>query len=232
MGSHPRRADGRLRRDALLRAAVEVAGELGVGATTHRAVAARAGVPLAATSYYFDSMAQLLAEALRSAVAARVDQLGALAQPDQGSRPADDTPSAIASRMAAALTEGDRTASLAQLEAYLHAARDPAGRPSVARALAAFEEMAAAALKAAGARRPDEGARAFVALADGFLLHRLANPRPDDESRLRDAIKALFVAYAMTDEERRAWDERLSATVPERTVLERTVADRIEGLPV
>jgi DNA-binding transcriptional regulator YbjK len=186
-------------------------------------VAARAGVPLAATSYYFESMAELLAEAMRWAVAARAGELRALADASRRPEPGDgDTPAAIASRMAAALTAGGRTASLAQMEAYLHAARAPELRPSVAEALAAFEEVAVAALEVAGARRPEEGARAFVALADGFLLHRLANPRPDDEHQLGDAIKALFVAYAMTDDERRVWDGRLAATVP----------DRIEGLPI
>jgi DNA-binding transcriptional regulator YbjK len=223
MGAHPRREDGRLRRDALLRAAVQVAGELGVGATTHRAVAARAGVPLAATSYYFDSMADLLAEAMRWAVAARVSELRALADPSSPRDPGEgDTPAAIAARIATALTDGDRTASLAHMEAYLHAARAPELRASVAEALAAFEELAVAALAAAGAPRPQEGARAFVALADGFLLQRLAHPRPDDERQLREAIKGLFIAYAMTDDERRVWDDRLAATVP----------DRIEGLPV
>jgi DNA-binding transcriptional regulator YbjK len=216
MGLHPRREDGRIRRDALLKAAVEVAGEQGAGATTHRAVAARAGVPLAATSYYFDSIGELLAEAMRAAVGARVAELQSLALSSANARgkepsvPTGDSPDAVASRLAAVLTTYDRTASLAQMEAYLHAARTPQLQAVVSEALATFEAVAEAALLAAGARRAGEGARAFVALADGFLLHRLANPRADDEQRLTNAFRALFIAYAMDDDERKAWDQRLT----------------------
>jgi DNA-binding transcriptional regulator YbjK len=200
-----------------LQAAVQVAGEQGLGATTHRAVAARAGVPLAATSYYFESIAELLAEAMRTAVAARVEELHALTSSSAGGTnesgtPVDgDSPDAIAARLAAALTTKERTASLAHVEAYLHAARAPALQAAVTEALSSFEAFARGALQAAGARRPDEGARAFVALADGFMLQRLADPRPDDERQLRDAIRALFIAYAMDDAERKTWDDRLAA---------------------
>ena len=40
------------------------------------------------------------------------------------------------------------------------------------------------------------GARAFMALSDGFVLQHLANPRPDDEVELREAMRCLFSAYA------------------------------------
>lgn len=216
VATHPRRLDGRLRRDALLQAAVQVAGEQGVGATTHRAVAARAGVPLAATSYYFESIGELLAEAMRAAVAARVEELQALATSPatridaSGNAVSDDSPDAIATRLASALCGKERTACLAHVEAYLHAARTPALQAAVTDALASFEAVARAALQAAGARRPNEGARAFVALADGFMLQRVADPRPDDERQLRDAIRALFIAYAMDDTEKKKWDDRLA----------------------
>jgi DNA-binding transcriptional regulator YbjK len=217
MGAHPRRQDGRIRRDALLKAAVQVAGEQGAGATTHRAVAARAGVPLAATSYYFDSIGDLLAEAMRTAVGVRAAELQSLAlsraeATEEGPpAPGGDSPDAVATRLAAALSRFDRTASLAQMEAYLHAARSSQVQAGVGEALATFEAIAEAALQAAGARRAGEGARAFVALADGFLLHRLANPRADDERQLTEAFRALFIAYAMDDDERKAWDQRLAA---------------------
>ena len=49
----PSQRRSRARREALLRAAVALLAEGGVRAVTHRAVADRAGVPLAATTYYF-----------------------------------------------------------------------------------------------------------------------------------------------------------------------------------
>src|ERR1043165_1336252 len=55
---------GEARRDAILRATLALIGERGLDAVTHRAVAERAGVPLAATTYWFESKEQLLGEAL------------------------------------------------------------------------------------------------------------------------------------------------------------------------
>lgn len=67
---------------------------------------------------------------------------------------------------------------------------------TVAQALDAFEQFAVVALKALGARDPDGAAPAFVALVDGFALHRLARPRPraDEVALLRRGLRALFLA--------------------------------------
>lgn len=200
------RESAQRRRDALLRAAVEIAAESGAGAATHRAIAARADVPLATTSYFFESIADLMAEAMRTFAGLRVEELdGARAAVS-----AHTTPDQLAARFAVLLLGADRTAALAQIEAYLSAARVPDLRTAVAGALEAFEAVAAAALSAAGARRPVEGARAFVALADGFALQHLACRRPDDEAVLREALRSLFIAYAMDDDERALWDRRMS----------------------
>ena len=55
---------GEERREAILRATLRVIGAHGADAVTHRAVAAEAGVPLSATTYYFDSKEQLLQQSL------------------------------------------------------------------------------------------------------------------------------------------------------------------------
>ena len=51
---------GEQTRAKILRAAQRVIAEHGVGGTTHRAIAAQAGVKLSLTSYYFGSLAELL----------------------------------------------------------------------------------------------------------------------------------------------------------------------------
>jgi DNA-binding transcriptional regulator YbjK len=177
------------RRDALLQAATEIAGESGAGAATHRAVAARAGLPPATTSYFFASITELMEEALRAFVAGRTEELaGLLAGLPEGS-----TPDEVAAAFASVLLAGDRTSELAQIEAYLHAARGDGLRGAVADAMAAFEAAAEEALRVAGARDPAAGARRFMALSDGFVLQHLANPRPDDEAELAAALRALFL---------------------------------------
>ncbi len=206
MSTH--RPSAQRRREALLRAATEIVGESGTSAATHRAIASRAGVPLATTSYFFSSISELLEEATRAFTTERAGELAEVARtiPEQAS------PDEIASIFARALLAGDRAAELAQVEAYLHAARSAGLREPVAGAMSGFEEVAEAALLAAGADPAaiGMGARAFVALADGFVLQHLARPRHDDEEALRGALRSLFVAYAMTEPERLEWDERLA----------------------
>ncbi|GAA2774691.1 TetR/AcrR family transcriptional regulator [Saccharopolyspora taberi] len=71
-GARPKDPD---RRERIARAAIAVVAERGIEKLTHRAVAAAAGVPLGSTTYYFASLDDLLAEALRHAAADDVAQL-------------------------------------------------------------------------------------------------------------------------------------------------------------
>jgi TetR/AcrR family transcriptional regulator, regulator of biofilm formation and stress response len=206
-GQRTQRPSAEQRRDALLKAAMDIAGHSGAGAATHRAIAAKAKVPLATTSYFFSSITELLEEATRRFTADRASELDVVA-----SRLTERaTPHQIAERFADLLLDAERTSALAQIEAYLSAARTAGLRDVVATALSAYERVAVAALRAAGSGRAEEGARAFVALADGFAIEHLACPRAEDKQVLRDALRCLFIAYTMDDDERSAWDARLAA---------------------
>jgi DNA-binding transcriptional regulator YbjK len=202
------RARGEARRGALVRAAIEVIAESGIGGVTHRAVATRADVPLASTSYYFDSIDELVEAAVRLAVEEQVERLDSFAAAIAESGGSVDE---LAELIANALTFIPDSVALTQFDSYLYAARNPAMSEAAAAAMSAFERLAAEALRVAGAREPAEGARAFVALADGFALRRLALPHDDQTHAqdVRDAMLSLFVAYAMSDAERRTWGERL-----------------------
>ncbi len=193
------------RREALLRAATEIVAESGASAATHRAIAARAGLPTATTSYFFSSIDELLAEATRLFTSERAKELDAASQ----AIPARATPEEVATLFADVLLTGDRSMELAQIEAYLHAARSDDLRQAASDAMAAFERAATVALTAAGAVRPEAGARAFMALVDGFVLEHLARPLPSDREALRAALLSLSIAYAMDDNEREAWERRL-----------------------
>ena len=212
--SQPSQERSRARREALLRAAVALLAEGGVRAVTHRAVAVRARVPLAATTYYFDSIQQLTEEALRLHVSERVSELQELAESAAtGSRTADQ----VAQRFVEALLARDRDATIAQFEVYLEAARNPALRQSVAEALDAFERLACVALSALGARRPAQAAAAFVAVVNGFALSELARPRsPEaDGAALLDTMRSLFIIQIMDDDEIARWSQRLSEPIGE-----------------
>jgi len=209
-GLQPSQERSRLRREALLRAALELISEGGARAVTHRAVSARAGLPPASTTYYFDSIQQLTQEALRLHVAERVAELEALSDAAARGRSVEE----IARRFADSLAGRSRPAMVSQFEVYLEAARNPALRESVNQALDAFERLAESVLASLGARRPREAAEAFVALLDGFALHRIARQRAESDSAvLFEAMRSLFVSQVMSDAELERWHERLRRPV-------------------
>jgi DNA-binding transcriptional regulator YbjK len=181
--------------------------ERGVSGVTHRAVAARAGLPLSATSYFFSSIDELVLEALRVFMGEFVDRLDLVAAAIVQERLA---PAEAADRLTRLLVAEPGSRIVAQFEAYLEVTRRPEPPAEIKAAMSALERLAAAALTAAGATRPAAGARAFVAIADGFALHRLAWPRGrSDRTQLREAFLALFIAYTMGAAERADWDARL-----------------------
>ena len=66
---------GERRRYALVSAAADLLCEGGFDAVRHRAVARRAGLPLASTTYYFSSLDDLIAKAVEYAGTREAEQL-------------------------------------------------------------------------------------------------------------------------------------------------------------
>lgn len=184
---------GLRRREQLLRAAIEIAAEQGVAAVTHRAVTERAGVPYTSVSYFFGTIEQLGVEALQLAADDLIARLEALATDLAAGSVGPDE---IAHQVAQLLTLFPPSLELARYEVLLQAARSPERSEALARIIDTIHQVAEAALRAAGAPRPADGARAFAAMAEGFTLHHLVSPRPDDVETAEQAYRALFRAYA------------------------------------
>ena len=199
----------RSRRELLLRAAVEILAEGGPRAVTHRAVAARAGVPQASTTYYFESIQQLTDEALRLHLSERKAELQA-AIGSATSR--GQSTEQITRLLAESLITRSREIAIAQFEVYMQAGRNPELRTHVEETLGAFEHLAESVLAFLGARDPERAAPVFVALIDGFLLHRIARPSNEraDAEALFEAMRALFIAYVMDEAEFEHWRDRLN----------------------
>jgi TetR/AcrR family transcriptional regulator, regulator of biofilm formation and stress response len=194
-----RQPRGTRRREAILRAALRVIGERGVGATTHRAIAEAAGVPVATTTYYFASLDELLEQALRLFVAEEVARLGELTQALAAAGPvAPERAAAVFADEIAGFVPHDPE-QVAQLELYVEACRRPGLRAAATECLDAYVGVADAAMRAAGAREPGEAARAAVALVDGMGLVAVARggARPADE--VRRALLALFRGFRTID---------------------------------
>jgi TetR/AcrR family transcriptional regulator, regulator of biofilm formation and stress response len=179
-----RQARGERRRDAILDAALRVIADDGVSAVTHRAVAAEARVPLSSTTYYFESLDELLEGALLKFVNTETERLTAVAE-----RLGDTElePLETARLFRAELEEG----SVAQFELYLEASRRPQLREVARRCLDLYASVADSALRASGAEQPEAYARAFVALFDGYGLHRIAS---GDDQGFEEALMALWAA--------------------------------------
>jgi DNA-binding transcriptional regulator YbjK len=196
----PRRAEQRAeRRGAILAATGRILGCKGLGAVTHRAVAREAGVPLAATTYYFSSKDELITEAVDLLVAEEVAQLA-----ERAAALGDDVGSP--DRAAAALVSvlvPDRAgvgAQLAKFELYLEAVRRPALRPIVAKWQEAFIGLAEMALASAGISDPARRASLLVPAVDGVLMYELSRagsePSATDteagRQRLRERLQTVF----------------------------------------
>jgi AcrR family transcriptional regulator len=193
------------RRDALLRAAVDVIGQRGLAGATHKAVTERANVPLATASYYFSSIAELLREALEVFIAERAEDLDTM-----GDQPLQElTPGSIAGWFADQLMELPQTRALAFYEVLINAARAPELMGPVAGIVARFQDTAESGLEAGGAQRPAEGARPLLALSLGFGLLHLAQPRAGDIEEYEEALTALWLAYTLNDDEWQQWRTRM-----------------------
>lgn len=167
---------GQDRRAAILAATLRVIGRCGVHATTHRKVAEEAGVPPATTTYYFATLDELLEEALQAFVEEEIALLRDAAHRLEGRHVGV---AELAEVIAATVTRGDGTLSVAQFELYLEASRRPALRPTARACLAAYEDFARAALESLGSPHAAALAPLFVAMTDGLGLQRAAGEEVD-----------------------------------------------------
>jgi len=191
------RPRGAARRDAILRAAVELIGEQGPDALTHRAVAERAGVPLSATTYWFASKEEIFRDAVAFAAGEEVDRLERLVL-DLATRRL--TPKAWARELSAALLADatrDPAQPVAMFEFVLEASREPALRDEVARWETAHLRLAEAGLRAVGSADPKTDAHIVVAVVSGLMLGLLASPEPAFEREVvRPTLERLFTMLA------------------------------------
>ncbi|WP_164983853.1 TetR/AcrR family transcriptional regulator [Cellulomonas endophytica] len=166
-----RYARGQQRRDALIAAAADLLLEHGLGALSHRAVATRAGLPLASTTYYFASAEDLRDEALQHLADTWVVRAQEVVD-----RLPDDLGVDLAAQAVAQIIGADESSArmLLMYERYLDAGRHPRLRPVVVAWNARLEHLVHRVLTRAGLA-PDPGApRLVLAVADGTAVTALA----------------------------------------------------------
>ncbi len=181
-------------RDKLIEGAIACIQEQGMGATTTRDIAARAGVPLASIPYHFGTKEALLDEALAVALerwrrhildvsASRDDALGVFGSALGG--------------MLATLPDVRQLAIMLQ-ESHMRAMRDGEFRVALARFRRSRLEVASAQLAAYAAAlgsEIDADAAAAVGLAfmDGVIVQWLLDPDlAADPARMLTALRQLL----------------------------------------
>lgn len=181
--NEPKQARSIARKRSLLEAAVALAAEHGAAGVTLRAVAKRARVPLAATTYYFDSRESLLTQAFErlAEIERREFEASLRALPERVSA------GALARELGSAMAEDfrvRRSRVLAEYELHLEAGRRPALRPvHESWSMAAFEYLHEA-MRRAGSLRPPLDAAVVLSVLSGLQVGQLADPdtRPDPET--------------------------------------------------
>lgn len=186
-----RQPRGAARRDAIVEAAAALVIEAGPATLTHRTIAHRADVPLAATTYYFASLDDLVGAAgsrlaerwathAGSVLAAVADEIGTSPLPDAGAgavagttaAPADDGPrGAGAAPLVVLSVVSDRVLSVERrcavlVDAVLPAGGDLAVRGHYEHLVSAGRDETLAAAYAAGRAGLDEAVTQIVDLLD------------------------------------------------------------------
>jgi DNA-binding transcriptional regulator YbjK len=201
--AHPRdaaRPRGRARREALLEAVLRIVADVGADAVTHRRVAEEAGLPLASTTYWFNSKEHILTAALELAAERDTARLLDYAA-DVTRRGGTDQDHALEAAVAAIYEpldngpQASRGSLMATYALLLEAARRPALREIASRWTEAYLLTLGQLLERGGSRRPREDAELLLAAADGLLIEQLSTGATIDlRPRLRRLAKLLVQA--------------------------------------
>jgi DNA-binding transcriptional regulator YbjK len=179
----PRRRFDPQRPERIAEAAIAVVAERGIEGLTHRAVAAKADVPLGSTTYYFAGLDDLLVAALERAAADNISELQAWGQ-------TVDSKAHLATAMAELIVRSlgaDRARWMVGFELYVAALRRPAMRRLSIEWDAAFVEILE--------RHVDQPtARALVAACNGLIIQTLLADPPPTVSEIEAIVRPICAA--------------------------------------
>jgi DNA-binding transcriptional regulator YbjK len=182
---------GERRRREIIEAALRLMGRTGRSGLTHRAVAKEAGVPLGATTYYFESRDDLLAQTLEYVADSELERF----KTERAQLAKIKTPAALAKFVTERLVNAatDRDALIAESELWIEAGRQPELRKAAWRWCDAEQRLFARALERLGSREPGKDASIVVAILDGYGERVLARSDPAAAARkLRPELTRLI----------------------------------------
>jgi len=184
-------AKGERRRHELVTAAADLLRTGGFDAVRHRAVAERAGLPLASTTYYFASLEDLVTAAVErhgwDGLAEGRARLTALAD-----GPVDDAELVelfLDQMLGVESRDGGLPSVLLRYEQLVGSGRRPYLAPLMRAMKGEFEAILHEILAHAGRPLDDAGLRDLVWLVDGAVVGALIEADPDPRSVAREVLR-------------------------------------------
>jgi DNA-binding transcriptional regulator YbjK len=187
---------GERRRYALVSAAAELLAEGGFEAVRHRAVAQRAGLPLASTTYYFSSLDDLIARAVEHIGMIEVAQLRARVNAMSRRRRGPETTAEMMAELLVEDVSGPGLADqlISRYERLLACTRLPALRETMRRNLRQRAEAVVEAIERSGRSVHIELVRTLLCAVDGAVVSALVegrDPRTAAEQTVVELIQVL-----------------------------------------
>jgi DNA-binding transcriptional regulator YbjK len=192
---------GERRRYALVKAAAELLCQGGFEAVRHRAVARRAGLPLASTTYYFSSLDDLIASAVAHIGTMEVAQLRAqLATVSRRRRSADTTADLLVDLLVGSESETRLTEQLiSRYERHIACARLPGLREIQRRSLRQRIDAVAEVIERSGRSARPELVSALICTVDGAVVSALVDDCQDPRTVARATVIDVIDAVAPFD---------------------------------
>ncbi|GGM46961.1 TetR family transcriptional regulator [Longimycelium tulufanense] len=188
-GSPASTPKGERRRQALVEAAAALLVEGGFDAVRHRAVAERAGLPLASTTYYFTDLDDLVAAAAehhgRTELARGRAKLTELSSRQRG---VDAVVEILLDQLLGPASEHDAEAVLSRYERLVATGRRPYLRPLMRELSAELHELLLESFARCGLPADHERVDQLVALADGAVVNALIEVDPDPRTAARKML--------------------------------------------
>jgi DNA-binding transcriptional regulator YbjK len=181
---------GERRRAALVAAAADLLRTGGFDAVRHRAVAEKAGLPLASTTYYFGSLDDLVVAAVERSgrdeladVQATLDALST----DAGTA---EVVELVLDQLLGRESRHDPEAVILRYERFVGAGRRPYLSPLMREMRGEFDALLVAVLARAGVTLDRRALMRLVAVVDGTVVNSLIEADPDPRAAARAALVA------------------------------------------
>ncbi len=192
---------GERRRQALVAAAAELLLEGGFDAVRHRSVATRAELPLASTTYYFESLDDLIARAVEFSGNAELDvmrhRIGDVSHRRRG---AESTVDLVVDLLVGPDQDDPvaREQLIARYERFVASARHPELRDVQLRLRSQLDDLLADVLRRSGRVVRQEQLRRVVAVVDGAVVGALGELDPHPRRTARGALLEVIDVVAPT----------------------------------